>query len=146
MFRPAKESEDKLFDGYRRIQVVSQPIDLLDPKFPALQLIEDFCRFSELLKGAPDDMSSYMPDIRDLHDRAVQHILQQRSSFPAFASFTQITQVRSRLTQESLDLRRSIDNLIPKLYNDQDTRTLMQYIKQCMSRLTRGIYVVYGIG
>ena len=128
VFRPTQDSEDD-FEGYRRVQLVSQPLDLLDAKYPAIQLIEDFGRFAELLKGVPDDASIYLPDIRRLHAQAVQHILQQRSSFPAFASFSQIEQVRNELVQESLDLRRDIDKLVLHLYNDPDTKELMKYIK-----------------
>ena len=130
VFRPTEEAEDELFDGYRRVQLVSQSLDLLDGKFPALQLIEDFCRFAELLKGVPDDMSAFVPEIRKLSARAVQHLLLQRKSFPAFASFSQIAQVRGRLGQESLDLRKEIDTLVYNLYNDSDTKELMKYIKQ----------------
>lgn len=130
VFRPSHEAEDELFDGYRRVQLVSQSLDLLDGKFPALQLIKDFCRFAELLEGVPDDMSDFVPDIRNLRAHAAQHLLQQRSSFPAFASFSQIAQVRRRLGQESLDLRKEIDKLVYNLYNDSDTRKLMKYIKQ----------------
>ena len=130
VFRPTQEAEDELFDGYRRVQLVSQSLDLLDGKFPALQLIEDFCRFAELLKGVSADMSAFVPEIRTISARAVQHLLQQRKSFPAFASFSQITQVRSRLGQESIDLRKEIDTLVYNLYNDSDTKELMKYIKQ----------------
>ena len=129
MFRPTEKSEDEFFHGYRRVQVVAQSLDLLDGRYPALQLIGDFCRFAELLKGVPEDTSAYIPDIRSLHARAVQHMLQQRSSFPAFASFWQIESVRRVLAEESLDLRRSIDLLVQELYNDKDTKALMRYMK-----------------
>lgn len=132
IFRPTQEAEDELFDGYRRVQLVSQSLDLLDGNFPALQLIEDFCRFAELLKGVPDETSAFVPDIRNLGVRTVQHLLRQLSSFPAFASFSQIAEVRRRLGQESLDLRREIDNLVYNLYNDSDTKQLMKYVKQSM--------------
>ncbi|KAL6715767.1 hypothetical protein ACLMJK_006728 [Lecanora helva] len=129
IFKPTKYSEDVIFEGYRRVQLVSQPLNLLDAKYPALQLIEDFGRFAELLKGVPEDTSAYLPDIRRLHSQAVHHLLQQRSSFPAFASFSQIEQVRNDLVQESLSLRRDIDRLVLNLYNDPDTKDLMKYLK-----------------
>ena len=130
VFRPTQEAQDEPLDGYRRVQLISQSLDLLDGQFPALQLIEDFCRFAELLQGAPVDISAFVPEIRNLRARAVQHLLQQRSSFPAFASFSQIAQVRRRLGQDSLNLRRDIDKLVYNLYNDSDTKKLMKYIKQ----------------
>lgn len=130
VFRPIRESEDEIFEGYRRVQLVSQSLDLLDGKYPALQLIEDFCRFAELLKGVAENTSPFLPDIQSLHARAVQHILQQRSSFPAFASFSQIERVRMRLARETSDLRQEIDKLVQHLYNDPDTIHLMYYIKE----------------
>ena len=133
VFRPTQEAEDEPLDGYRRVQLISQSLDLLDGQFPALQLIEDFCRFAELLQGVPSDMSAFVPEIRNLRARAVQHLLQQRSSFPAFASFSQIAQVRGRLGQDSLNLRRDIDKLVYNLYNDSNTKELMKYIKHSRS-------------
>lgn len=129
VFRPDMESEDELFYGYRRVQVVAQSLDLLNTRYPALQLIQDFCRFGDLLKGVPEDTSAYVPDIRNLHARAHQHMLQQLNSFPAFASFGQIESVRRALAEESLDVRRSIDTLVQDLYNDKDTKALMRYMK-----------------
>ena len=129
VFRPDDESEDDMFQGYRRVQLVSQPLDLLDVKFPALQLIEDFSRFAELLKGVPEETSAFITDIRALRGRAVEHILEQRRNFPAFASFSQIEQVRKVLAKESLILRQDIDRLVQHLYNDSDTKELMSYIK-----------------
>ena len=108
-------------------------MDILDSKFPTLQLIEEFCRFAELVKAAPDELSPYLPDIRILHAQAIEHLLKQRTTFPAFASFSQIQEVRLRLAQRSMDLRVEIDRLIPKLYNDGNTRSLMRYIKQSTS-------------
>ena len=129
VFRPIEEPEDDLFEGYRRVQLVSQPIDLLDARYPALRLIEDFSRFAELLKGVPDNTSAYLEDVRLLSRTAVQHLLQQRSIFPAFASFSQLEQACKHLAQESLDLRQEIDSLVQNLYNDEDTKDLMKYIE-----------------
>ena len=130
VFRPTEGSEDELFEGYRRVQLVSQPLDLLDARYPALQLIEDFCRFAELLKNIPDDVSAYIPDILNLHMRSVQHISKQQKSFPAFASFSQIEEAREHLAQESVALRRDIDKLIQNMYKDPDTKVLMRYVQK----------------
>ena len=130
VFRPSTEPEDEIFEGYKRVQLVSQPLELLDSKYPGLQLISDFIDFARLLKGAPADASAYLSTIRVLHGRAVQHKLVQCKSFPAFASFSQIEQVRNQLAQESIDLRRDIDALVQNLYNDPDTKELMRYIRE----------------
>ena len=133
VFRPINQAEDELFDGYRRVQLVSQSLELLDERFPALRLIEDFCRFAVLLKGVPEETSAFVPDIDNLRIRAVQHLLQLRSSFPAFASFSQIAEARICQSQESLDLRKEIDKLVYNLYNDSGTKELMKYVKQSVS-------------
>lgn len=129
VFRPIEDSEDDCFEGFRRVRLVSQPIDLLDARYPALKLIEDFSRFAELLRGVPDHTSAYLEDIRLLRGRAVQHLQQQRSNFPAFASFSQFEQVRKHLAQESINLRQDIDKLVQNLYNDKDTKDLMKYVE-----------------
>lgn len=140
VFRPTEEAEDELFAGYRRVQLVSQSLDLLAGRYPALQLIEGFCRFGELLNGVSEDISPYMPDIRGLHARAVERLLQERSSFPAFASFSKIQQVRMRLAQESLELRQEIDKLVQNLYNDEHTKDLIRYIKQSEPRSSHPLH------
>ena len=130
VFRPMEGSEDELFEGYRRVQLVSQSLDLLDARYPALQLIEDFCRFARLLQDVPDDASAYLPDILILHRRSVQHVTKQRESFPAFASFSQVEEAREYLAQESIALRRDIDKLIQNMYKDPDTKLLMSSVKE----------------
>ncbi|KAL2041372.1 hypothetical protein N7G274_005754 [Stereocaulon virgatum] len=130
VFKPIYEAENDAFHSYRRIQVVSQSLELLDARYPTLQLIRDFCRFAELLKAIPENTSAYIPNIRSLHIQAVKHTLRQRSSFPAFASFSQIEQVRRVLSKESVDLRRSIDMLVQDLCKDEDTRGVMKYIRK----------------
>ena len=130
LFRPTRDSEDEMFEGYRRVQLVSQHLDLLNTRYPGLQLIEDFCRFAELLQGAPDHSSQFLTHIHFLHGRAIQHLLEQKSSFPAFASFSQVEQVRKESKLESLNLKSDIDRLVQDLYNDPDTKDLMKYIKK----------------
>ena len=137
-FRPPKETEDELFEGYRRILVVSQPLALLDPMFPALQLIEDFVHFAELVEGVPLHISPYRSDIKELHIRAKDFIRQRDNDFPAFSSFSHIEQMRKRLTAESLTLRHYIDNLIRNLYNDPETKILVKYIRQSEFASIRG--------
>ena len=132
-FRPPEEVEDALFDGYRRIQLVSQPLALLDPMFPALQLIEDFTHFADLLDDVPTDISPYRAEISLLHTRARAFIRERDSNFPAFSSFSQIEQMRRRLTNESLTLRHYIDLIIKRLCNDPETKELVKYIKQSES-------------
>lgn len=128
-FRPPTKAEDAHFDGYRRIQLVSQPLALLDPMFPALQLIEDFIHFADLLEDVPNDISPYQENISNLHQRAKVFIMERDRNLPAFSSFFQIEQVRRRLTTETLTLRHYIDLLVKSLCNDPNTKELFKYIK-----------------
>ena len=132
-FRPPEEAEDPLFEGFRRIQLVSQPLALLDPLFPALQLIEDFTHFADLLDDVPAEISPYRAEINILHRRARDFIQERDSGFPAFSSFSQIEQTRRRLTIESLTLRHYIDLLIKQLCNDPETTELVKYMKKSKS-------------
>lgn len=129
VFRPTK-SGDEIFEGYRRVQIVSQSIALLDQRFPALQLVGDFCHFAELVADVPHSISPYSNEIRMLHSRATKYILQQDGNFPAFSSFSHIEKLRKRLTLESLELRQDIDKLVRLLCEDPDTKDLVRYIKQ----------------
>ena len=132
-FRPPAEVEDTLFEGYRRIQLISQPLALLDPMFPALQLIEDFTHFADLLDDVPAEISPYRAEISLLHKRAKEFIRERDSDFPAFSSFSHIEQMRNRLTIESLTLRHYIDLIIKQLCNDPETKELVKYIKHSES-------------
>ena len=130
VFRPCTESEDEFFDGYRRVQIVSQSLALLDQRFPALSLIEDFVRFAGLVHDVPDGVSSYKDEIMQLHDRAMKYIWEQQNNVPAFSSFSHIEQMRKSLTKISQRLRLDIDFLVRKLCEDPETKQLMCYIKQ----------------
>ena len=130
VFRPSKESEDELFEGYRRVQIVSQSLALLDQRFPALLLIEDFIRFAALVRDVPEGVSPYQDVIMQLQDRAEKYISDQRDSLPAFSSFSQIEQTRKSLTKVSQRLRQDIDSLIRRLCEDPDTKELMMYIRE----------------
>ena len=115
------------------MQIVSQPLTLLDPLFPGLRLIEDFTHFADLLDDLPSEMSSYLPDIRELNQRAKLFVRERDSEPAAFSSFSEVKDIRQRLTKESLALRHYINIVITNLCNDPDTSGLVKYIKQSES-------------
>ncbi|KAL9635587.1 MAG: hypothetical protein Q9164_003361 [Protoblastenia rupestris] len=145
-FQPPEEKEDDSFEGYRRIQIISQPLALLDPRFPALQLIEDFIHFADLLDDVPLHVSPYRSEIKELHSRARHFIRQRDGDFPAFSSFSHIEQMRKRLTMESLTLRHYIDILIRNLCNDPETKVLVMYLKQKPTTGNRTGYYAGALG
>ncbi|KAG8527010.1 uncharacterized protein KY384_008439 [Bacidia gigantensis] len=127
-FIPPDEAEKGSFDGFRHVQIVSQPLSLLDPLFPALQLIEDFSHFADLLADVPSDTSPFLDNIQFLNHQAKQFLYERDNDFPAFASYSQIQERKTRLTQESLSLRHYINTLITSLCNDTSTKQLVAFI------------------
>ena len=130
VFRPSEEPEDELFEGYRRVQIVSQSLTLLDQRFPTLLLIEDFVRFASLVQDVPDEISSYKDVIMQLQDQAEKYVSEQRENLPAFSSYSQVEQKRNNLMERSQRLRRDIDSLVRKLCEDPKTKELITYIKR----------------
>ena len=130
-FDPSESEEGSSLDEFRRVQVISQPLTLLDHLFPALKLIEDFTRFADLLDDFPAGLSEHLPHIQDLNGRA-KNLLKERDAYsPAFASFLQIKQNRKRLIEESFELRRDINRAIRDICDDPDALKMMYNVVQC---------------
>ena len=129
LFKPPDEADNPSLDGFRRVQLISQPLTLLDPLFPALQLIEDFTHFAGLLEDMPPHVSDYRDDIQQLNQRAQLFIRERDQPLPAFSSFSQIREKRQCLTVESQELRHCINMIIRTLCNDPDTAELVRFIK-----------------
>lgn len=87
VFRPCRDSDDELYDSWRRVQIVEQSVALFDKRFPTVILLEDFARFAELVKLVPEDVSAYQADIEELGSRAVEYNRVKHQGLPAFASF-----------------------------------------------------------
>ena len=130
VFHPLKESEDEIFEVYRRVQIVSQSLALLDTRFPALMLIEDFIRFADLVREVSPGVSPYEGEILDLSDRAQIYIREKQSNLPPFSSYSFIAQKQKGLTKASKYLRQDIDILVRKLCEDPSTADLMTLITQ----------------
>ena len=130
VFRPSTESRDKSFEGYRRVQIVSQSLALLDQRYPAFLLIEDFVRFADLVVEFANGVSTYQNDIAQIQHGASHYVSEQQSHLPPFSSFSQIEQRRESLTDVLRSLRQVIDSLVRKLCEDPDTKKLMACIWQ----------------
>ena len=119
-----------MFEGYRRVQIVSQSLALLNQRYPTLLLVEDFVRFAELVMELPSGVSMYQNDIKQLQTRASNYILEQQSHLPPFSSFFQIEHTRKNLTIVLRHLRHDIYSMVKKLYEDSETKKVMNYITQ----------------
>ena len=130
IFRPKEELEDELFEGYRRVQIVSQSLALFDVKFPALLLIEDYIRFADLVREVSCGVSPYEEEILELGERAATYIQEKQNNLAAFSSYAHIKRTREVLTKASRQLRRDIDILVRKLCEDPGTKDLIAMIQQ----------------
>ena len=133
IFRPLGAEEDEFFEGYRRVQIVSQSLSLMDMHFPTLALIEDFVSFADLVGDLGANTSPYEKEILDLGDRGQRYIHEKQNNLPAFASYAQIELVRRNLTKASKQLRREIDILIRQMCDDPTTRELIAVLKPSKS-------------
>ena len=123
--------EDEIFEGYRRVQIISQTMALLHNRYPALQLMQDFRNFAELLLEVPAKEWQYLPRIRELQWAASQHLL-QASRVPAFSTISHIDQSRQEMAEQTIRIRQDIDGLMDLMFDDQETRDIVNYIKQSM--------------
>lgn len=130
VFRPCKESEDEIFAAYRRVQIISQSPALLDIRFPALTLIEDFARFAKLVQHMPSGLSPYQTDIAQLGVSAMNYVDEKQRIHTAFASYSQIKQANKHLTRTSFQLRQEIDQLVQILCEDSSTKDLLKHLEQ----------------
>ena len=123
--------EDEIFRGYRRVQIIAQTMALLHIRYPSLQLIQDFRSFADLLEDVSTDTWSLLPKIMELRTLAAQHLL-RASKFPAFSTISQIEESRRKLNKETLDIRKKIDQLMEFMFDDEEARDIVNYIKQSM--------------
>ena len=141
VFRPSAESEEESFEGYRRVQIVFQSLALLDQRYPAHLLIEDFVRFANLVDEFGSGVSWYQEEVVHLRNRASRYISEQQSQLPPFSSFSQIEQTRDSLKDVLRKLRQDIDRLVRKLCEDSETKKLMNCIElKAPEHLITGYY------
>lgn len=126
--------DDEIFRGYRRVQIIAQTMALLHVRYPSLQLIQYFRNFAELLDEVPRDTWRLLPSIMKLRTLASQHLL-RATSFPAFSTIAQIEHSRRKLTERTLSIREKIDSLVNLMFDDEETREIVTYIKQSTSSL-----------
>ena len=91
--------------------------------------MQDFRNFAELLLEVPPDKWQYLPRIRELQAAASQHLL-LTSRVPAFSTISDIEQSRRRTSEETVQIRRDIDDLINVMFEDEETKEIVDYIKQ----------------
>ena len=121
--------EDEIFEGYRRVQIISQTMALLHTRYPALQLMQDFRNFAELLMEVPADQWHHLPRIRELQAVASKHLLRS-SRVPAFSTISHVEQSRRRRTEETVRIRAEIDALVNVMFEDDETEEIVDYVKK----------------
>ena len=125
--------EDEIFEGYRRIQIISQTMALLHTRYPALQLMQDFRNLAELLLDVPAERWHYLPRIRELQAATSQHLL-RNNRVPVFSTIAQVEESRQRKAEDTIRIREDIDRLMNLMLEDEDSRDIVDYIKQSKFR------------
>ena len=128
--------EDEIFHGYRRVQIIAQTMALLHTRYPSLQLIQDFRNFAELLDGVPTTSWQLLAEIMELRTAAARHLM-RASSVPAFSTITQIEKARRNLQEETISIRERIDALMDTMFEHEESRDIVNYIKQSRSPICR---------
>ena len=123
--------EDEIFKGYRRIQIISQTVALLHTRYPALQLLQDYRSFAELLLEVRMDQWQYLSRIRELQGVASQHLFRASRVAP-FSTISHIDQKRRKMAAETIRIREEIDGLMDLLLLDDETGDIVSYIKLSM--------------
>ena len=130
VFRLSTESEDEPFEGYRRVQIVAQSLALLDQRYPAIVLIEDFVRFADLVVEFANGVSPYQDEIVQVKKGASHYISEQQRHLPPLSSFSKIAQTRESLAGTLRSARQKVDSLLRKLCEDPATKELMAIIRR----------------
>ena len=131
LFSPATEPEDEFFSGYRRVQVISQPLSFFQATHLPPYRLEAFRGFVELFTGSPEDNIPYLAEMKELYIRIDEYLL-EKCKTPPFSSFSRIKQWQKHLAEELSLLMLDTDYLFNIMCNSYESIRLVQYISKCM--------------
>lgn len=123
-------SEEILFDGYRRVQVIftsSSPIQT-DPV--CARPFEAFPKFVALFSGATKGQLLYLTDIREI-DTRISDYSQRQGNIPPL-SFAGVKRWHKQMAEEQSLLQHEIAQLMQRICNDEKRIMLIKYIFQSM--------------
>ena len=126
-YSPTAVAEDDFFDGFRRVQVISQPLSFFQLSHYPQQQLEAFRNFVELFEDASSDSLPFKIEMRQMYTRIKKHLLQHRN-VPPFSSFSQIKKWQKKLAEESTCLFEEVDQLFETLCDDPARILLTDYI------------------
>lgn len=132
IFSPATEPEDDFFNGYRRVQVISQPLGIFEPiDFPPHHF-EAFRHFVGLFQGLSADALPFLLEMREIHMRVDMYLLLARA-IPSFSSFSRMKQWQKQTAEELSLLTRDTDYLFQAICEDKRSSSLAQYMSESKS-------------
>ena len=120
-------SEDNVFDGYRRVQVIfsSIPTDSVsDRPFAA------FPGFVALFRTATKGQLLYLTDMRDIGTRICDYTNRQ-GNIPQL-SFAGIKKWHKQMAEEHSILQQAVSQLMRRICNDERSTMLIKHILQSM--------------
>lgn len=121
-------SEEIIFDGYRRVQVIFTSIQT-DPLSP--RPFDEFHKFVGLFGGTIEGRLPYLTDMREMESR-IKDYSQSQGDIPPL-SFAEIKRWHKQMAEEQSVLQHEMDQLMQTIYSDEKSHTLIDYIFRSMN-------------
>ena len=138
IFSPKSQVEDDSFDGYRRVQVISQSISSFHTNRYPPGHFEAFRSFVELFAGAPADQLPFHKEMQQVHKRILEYSIHY-NNMPPFSSFSRIKQWQQELAEELARLRQDVDQVFHGIYNSDKIMMLVQYLSKSNFTIHRSV-------
>lgn len=131
LFSPNTEPEDEFFNGYRRVQVISQPLSVFQRTHLPPYQFEAFRNFVDLFRESSDDELPFLTEMREMQIRINQYLL-HNCKMPLFSSFSRMRQWQKQSAEERSLITRDVDQLFKIMCSSEGSVKLMDYVPKGM--------------
>lgn len=131
IFSPT-DNEDDFFNGFRRVQVISQPLSLFQTNGISARHFEAFRSFCQLFELCSEGDLPYLAEMKEMQDRIWDYSLQSYKT-PQFSSFYRMKKWQKQRADELSLLTRDVDQLFKTICDDEDSVKLARYISDSES-------------
>ena len=129
-------SEDSVFDGYRRVQVIFTPSNSIPMDLGSDRPLEAFPKFVALFNGATEGKLLYLADMKEMGTR-ISNYSHRQGNIPPL-SFAGIKRWHKQMAEERSLLQHDIAQLMQGICSDEKSTMLIQYIFQSTEVSTLG--------
>lgn len=130
LFSPNTEPEDEFFNGYRRVQVISQPLGVFQPLNLPPHHFEAFRNFVDLFRESSDDELPFLTEMREMQIR-----IDNSSKIPPFSSFSRMRQWQKQSAEELSRISHDVDQLFKLICSCEESIKLVDYIPKGTDQL-----------